>query len=87
LNSCGFAGRAPVAAELGSEALCNPAALLPGNRESPLEVAGLHCAKGISYARDCGDGREESSTFVKQLFKNAADYVTRRFNASSAGLK
>jgi hypothetical protein len=44
------------------------------------------CQRNFLRAR-LWDGREESSTFVKQLFKNDADYVTRRFNASSAGLK
>jgi hypothetical protein len=31
--------------------------------------------------------RKYSSTFVRKSFKNAADYVIRRFNAFSAGLK
>jgi hypothetical protein len=32
----------------------------------------------------CRDGHKESSTFLRKLSKREADYVTRRFNASSA---
>jgi hypothetical protein len=34
-----------------------------------------------------GFARKNRSTFVRKSFNNAADYVTRRFNASLAGLK
>jgi hypothetical protein len=52
----------------------------------------ISSSRAISFrqASRCLQGyvlRIKSSLFVRQLFNNQVDYVTRRFNASSAGLK